>query len=244
VLGADYAQQIKTEILFNSKYENRDYHLAQLHGIRLAVACESEKRRTLATAFIKQATGGENLSGRRPFEMPISFPPAFKLWFGTNHLPRIDDTTISIWRRIHPLPFEASFEGEREVKGYEEKLLEERSGILRSMVDGCVKWMKAGKLNPPDVVRMKMKSYRQDEDVLGSFITDECVIGQELSGGASALYDAYEAWCKKQGEKAETPTAFGRALTEKGYTADRQRGVRVRLGLRLKTFEERQAGDD
>jgi len=199
VLGPDYAQQIKIEILFNSKNDNRDYHLANLHGIRLAAACESEKRRTLATAFIKQATGGENLTGRRPFEMPISFTPNFKLWFGTNYLPRIDDTTISIWRRIHSLPFEASFEGEREVKGYEEKLLEERSGIFKWMVEGCVKWKQAGKLIPPDYVRVKTKAYREDEDVIGGFIADECktkaqtIFEEEPTVVASVLYESYVA---------------------------------------------------
>src|SRR5262249_31288824 len=129
-------------------------------------------------------------------------------------------------------------------------LLEERSGIFKWMVEGCVKWKQAGKLIPPDYVRVKTKAYREDEDVIGGFIADECktkaqtIFEEEPTVVASVLYGSYVAWCKRQSEKEETANAFGRALTEKGYARVKKGSIRMRVGLRLKTLEEKEAGDD
>ena len=234
VWGADYTQQIKAEILCQSRYDNSaEYHLAELYGMRIALACETERRRTLASALIKQWTGGEPIVGRRPYEMPIRFTPTAKLWFSTNHLPKIDDTTESIWRRIYPIPFDAIFKGDNRQEGYEEKLLPEASGILNWMIEGCLAWQRQ-KLNPPKTVRGMAQQYRAEEDLIGNFIQDECVVDHEESESFKDLYAAYATWCKDKGESQENATAFGRALTEKGYDLDRTMNVRSRKGLRLR----------
>ena len=229
-MGPDYAQQVKTEIFFESKGDTRDYHIADLVGVRLAAACEGGKRRTLAATFVKQATGGEQLIGRRPYEMPIHFRPEFKLWFSTNHQPRIDDTSEGMWRRLHPIPFEANFPEDKRIQGYEEVLLTEKSGILNWMLHGCLEWQRKG-LNRPDVIKAKTKEYRQQEDVIGNFIEDCYNVDAENCIPAGELYSAYVEWCKSSGEKPETNTSFGRALSEKGFRPAIIKKQRVRLGL-------------
>src|SRR5262247_1689967 len=173
-MGPDYARQVKTEIFFESKGETRDYHVADLAGVRLAAASEGGKRRTLAAAFVKQATGGEQLVGRRPYEMPIRFSPEFKLWFSTNHQPRVDDTSEGMWRRLHPITFNAVFPEEKRIKGYEEILLQESPGILQWMLAGCLEWQRINGLKPATAVLEKAKEYRAQEDIVGNFISEKC----------------------------------------------------------------------
>jgi P4 family phage/plasmid primase-like protien len=232
-VGPDYAKQVKTEIFFESKSETRDYHIADLAGARLVAACEGGKRRTLAAAFVKQATGGEQLVGRRPYEMPFSFWPQFKLWFSTNHQPRVDDTSEGMWRRLHPVPFKAVFDERRRIKGYEQILLQEAPGIFRWLLEGCLKWQQKGLL-PSEDVRAKAKEYREQEDVVGNFILEKCDKGPDKWVAAGALYEAYTDWCEENGERPENTTTFGRTLSEMGFYPDRINDLRVRKGLCLK----------
>ena len=239
VWGADYTQQIKAEILCQSKNDNSEYHIAELCGVRIALACESELRRRLASALIKQWTGGEPLVGRRPYELPIRFTPIAKLWFSTNHLPKIDDTTDSIWRRIYTIPFDAEFKetkGNRE-KGYETKLLPEASGILNWMIKGCLDWQRF-ELSPPDAVLVRTRAYREEEDLVSNFIQEKCVVDRTEWVRFAELYEAYSNWCTDEGEVPETATAFGRALNEKGFQPEVFKYMRGRTGLRLRKITE------
>src|SRR5262249_39772096 len=169
IVGESYAQQIKAEVLFESRHDNKDVHGADLEGIRFAAGNESTKRRRLATALIKQATGGERLVGRRLYESPVRFIPQFKLWFSTNHEPRIDDTTESIWRRIRKIPFDAYFPIESADRYLSQKLNAEASGILNWLIEGCLAWQRDGLL-PPTEIQTATEEYRQAEDLVGLFV--------------------------------------------------------------------------
>jgi putative DNA primase/helicase len=240
VLGNGYTQQIKAEVLCQSRFDgSADYHIAELVGVRVALACETELRRRLASALIKQWTGGEPLVGRRPYEMPIRFTPIAKLFFSTNHLPKIDDTTTSIWRRIYRIPFNAKFTDESREKGYEEKLLPESSGILNWLIRGCLDWQRQ-ELSPPKIVKDQTAEYQTEEDLVQTFIADKCVIGDDKQWVAFAeLYAAYVEWCNAEGEAALTATALGRALSEKGFEPDTFNHIRGRKGLRLRRIEDK-----
>ena len=173
------------------------------------------------------------MKARRPYEMPIQVEPDFKLWFSTNHKPRIDDTTDAMWRRVFMIPFDAKFTEDKRIKGYEETLIQEASGILNWMIEGCLEWQRT-ELDPPALVKAVTKEYREEEDLIGSFIADNCATDPTDWVAAKDLHESYVKWCDEHRERAETATAFGTALTERGYLPDKKNGIRVRMGLSLK----------
>lgn len=76
-------------------------------------------------------------------------------------------------------------------------------------------------------------------DVLGTYITECCVVGAKQEAPASSLYTSYKLWAEASGENVVTQTAFGIALGERGFESDRfTSGVRkgkakwVGIGLR------------
>ena len=235
ILGPSYAQQIKAEVLLESKFENKDVHLAELDGIRLATAAESDAHRRLSTSLIKQTTSGEMLVGRRLYESPIRFKPQFKLWFSTNHEPQINDSTESIWRRIRKIPFDAYFPEDIADLELPRKLTAESSGILNWMIAGCSGYLNCG-LQQPEEVRQATAEYRQNEDLLGGFIAERCVFDQHGCETLSALYDAYQEWCANNNEEPLSKRQFGQALSEKGILPDRTNAARIRRGLRLRSL--------
>jgi putative DNA primase/helicase len=96
-----------------------------------------------------------------------------------------------------------------------EKLRAECSGILNWAIKGCLDWQRNG-LQKPAVVQAATNEYRNQEDVIGQFLADCCVVNEQGSAGATDLYERYERW---GGELSQT--RFGRSLAERGFISGR-----------------------
>src|SRR5262249_52915232 len=242
-LMGDYGAQIKTEVLLESRYEQKDYHVASLRGKRFVAAVESNMNRRLALGLLKQATGMDRMVGRYPYGRPFEFYPEFKLWLSTNHRPKIDDQTESIWRRIYAVPFTVHFKKPEDVQpNYKgplvdrtlpERLKIELPGILNWAVQGCLDWRKQG-LNPPRAVLEATRQYRQEEDVFGTFLEDCCELRGDATETTAMIYKKYQEWCQENGEKTMTQTAVGRLLSSRGFVGDRDMNGRFWRGLEVK----------
>jgi putative DNA primase/helicase len=243
-LMGDYGAQIKTEVLLESRYEQKGYHVATLRAKRFVAAVESNMNRRLAVGLLKQATGMDRMVGRYPYGRPFEFYPEFKLWLSTNHRPKIDDTTESIWRRIHAVPFTVHFKKPEDVppnysgpvidRTLPEQLKKELPGILNWAIKGSIDWRKRG-LDAPKAVLEATWQYRKEEDVFGTFLEDCCELGDDATETATLIYKRYSEWCEENGEKAMSQTALGKLLPSRGFISDRDsRGERIWRGLGLK----------
>jgi hypothetical protein len=75
-------------------------------------------------------------------------------------------------------------------------------------------------------------------DVLASFIADRCVMSPNARTGATPLYQAYQWWCKDNGEDAANQTAFGLSLRERGFEQDRDPKTRRKVWLGIGLFSD------
>lgn len=55
-------------------------------------------------------------------------------------------------------------------------------------------------------------------DVLAGFLDECCDLGPATRAPATPLFQAYEVWCKRSGERAVSQRAFGVRLAERGFT--------------------------
>ena len=95
-------------------------------------------------------------------------------------------------------------------------------------------------LGVPEAVGAATREYRDDEDMLGEFVSEMCVTGGAFACAGGALFSAWSAWREGRGERPGSSIAFGKALEQAGYRAEkRSKGVRYRLGIDL---NERVAG--
>jgi putative DNA primase/helicase len=61
------------------------------------------------------------------------------------------------------------------------------------MVLGCLEWQEIG-LAPPTIVKEAVAEYRRDEDILGDFIQDCCVVKDGCSVKSADVYTAFKIW--------------------------------------------------
>ncbi|MGH8488149.1 MAG: DNA primase family protein [Gammaproteobacteria bacterium] len=224
------------ELLMAKRGDRHPTELADLHGARLVTAIESGEGRRLNESLIKQVTGGDPVKARRMREDFWPFTPQFKLWLATNHRPDSRGTDHAIWRRLSLIPFTVVFHdpdsGETPVKdvAMAAKLRAELPGILNWSLEGCRAWQQDG-LRPPAVVKQAVAAYRQDMDVIASFVDECCVVGPGKSATAADLYRSYVQWSEAAGEKPETKTSFGLRLRERGFEPGAVKNTRVWRGI-------------
>ena len=80
--------------------------LADLAGMRLVCAIETDEGKRLAEALIKQLTGGtDTIKARFLFEEYFEYRPQFKVFLATNHKPKVNPSDDALWERIRLIPF-------------------------------------------------------------------------------------------------------------------------------------------
>jgi putative DNA primase/helicase len=235
----EYALQTPTETFMTQSHDSIPNDVARLKGARFVSAIETEEGKRLAVARIKQLTGGDTVAARFMRAEWFEFRPSFKAWLGTNHRPNIPDTTESIWRRILLLPFTAHFTADQRDLTLREKLRAELPGILAWAIKGCLEWQRLrseGKnlvLVAPHAVSAATAEYRSEQDTLGGFLGEFCVIERQAETSARQLFAAYERWCEQSGERPVSQRTFGTALRERGYSRLKRKGVIVWGGVGL-----------
>jgi putative DNA primase/helicase len=223
--------------------------LARLPGARLVTAAEPPEGARLDEGKIKEITGGEPIVARHLNQGFFTFRPVFKALISTNHHPTIRGVDHGIWRRIRLLPFLEQITEAEVDRDLETKLLEEGPAILQWMLTGVEEWFAMG-LRPPAAAIAAVENYRADQDPVGEFLKDACVLttgfdpatSRAYETSAKDLYAAYKKWCDGQALEPMTPRTFGTKLTARGIDRRKTGGVKVYLGIVVKVTH--QAGYD
>ena len=113
-----------------------------------------------------------------------------------------------------------------------EKLKVELPGILAWAVRGCVARQRDG-LGTPEVVKAATKAYQQEQDTLGAFLGECCVVEPGATATKKDVFARYQKWAGESGEKAVGKIEFGKALKERGAQEDRVTAARSWWGIGL-----------
>ena len=232
-LLGEYGSAIEFKTLMHGGASDKGDDLAPLRGVRFVAASESEQGKRLNEALVKQMTGGDPLRVRHLYGKFFTFVPTFKIWLVTNHKPVIVGTDRGIWRRLRMIPFNARFEGGNADKELPVKLRSELPGILAWAVRGALAWQRDG-LNVPFSVAEATEGYRQEMDVLGTFLAERTAVFPEGRATIAQIYDAYKTFIEDSGMQPMSKFALSRALEERGFKQAKSGSERYwkELGLR------------
>jgi len=235
-LLGDYGQQAPPET-FLERRDTIPNDIARLRGARFVSATEIAEGRRLNEALVKRMTGGDTMTARFMRAEYFEFKPTFTPWLATNHRPEIHGTDEAIWRRIHLIPFDVTIPpGERD-PDLPAKLRRELPGILNWAIDGYTSWRADG-LNPPVAVVAATTEYRNDSDVLGSFIEECCDAGAGFTATKSELHTRYGCWAAQNGAETLTMKVFASRLKDRGFKDGRTGSSRFWVGIRLRRDDE------
>ena len=215
--------------------------VAALASRRLVVSSETNESSRLNEARVKALTGSDTITARLLYKEFFEFGPTAKYWLAVNHVPSVKDDSHGFWRRVRLIPFLHTFEEHQQDPHLKEELQAEAPGILAWMVSGCLEWQKRG-LDCPQMVKSATESFRQQMDVVGEFIEDECVLDTGAEVSSADIWATYLDYCEANREQHPlTRREFSARLEAKRLSRsrmdDRMR-TRIWKGVRLKTSLE------
>ena len=236
----EYASLLQVDTLMvRQESNNMQADLADLRGARFVMTSETEEGQRLAQAKLKRITQGMGkIKACRKYENPIEFDETHKLWIDTNSRPiirAVDDKAT--FNRLHPIPFTQTIPKEEIDKALPRKLLAEAEGILAWAVRGELKRRKYGLDKPPEVSEAN-EEWRAENDQLGRFIEDCCVLLDGARARARRLYESYRKWAEGSGEATMTETAFCKRIKAKGFRKDNTRAGVDYCGIGLRSEME------
>lgn len=240
-LAGDYAGSIPIESFLDNGIKRRGDQatpdLARLPGVRFLRVSEPERGSRLNEGLVKMVTGGDPVDARHLNKGFFTFLPDFKMTISGNHKPDIKDNSDGIWRRMQLVPWAVTVPREEIDRDLPKKLKDEASGILNRLLEGLVDW-RANGLIEPDQVRMATEAYRDQSDELGRFLSDTCIVGEDMPNrpirvGAKLLHDTYLAWCEQAGGASWKIGGFKKAMIDKGFVQKASDGMKW-LGVDLR----------
>lgn len=173
---------------------------AEIFGVRFLSGSEIKEDTKLNEKLLKDITGGDSISGRFLYARSFDFSPMAKLWLYGNHDPAIKGTDEGIWGRVKKVPFVRQFVGGKADKRLGQTLLQESSGILNWLIEGCLLWQKEG-LDDPEAVKAAVDQYRQDQDEIGRFLKEKTRNNPNQGVHHQNMFRAYTVWADEQGMK-------------------------------------------
>jgi putative DNA primase/helicase len=196
-----------------------------LRGVRLVIAYETEQGRSWAISKLKMMTGGDPISARFMRQDFFTYLPQFKVMILGNHKPALQNVDVAVRRRFHLIPFTVEIRDGEQDKELPEKLKAEYPAILGWMMHGCDEWQRIG-LAPPKAVLAATSNYLADEDSVGAWIAEFCVLDPVKYATLGDLFTSWKGWAEANGERPGTRKQLAGLLdAQSGLRRHRQPGT-------------------
>lgn len=238
-LAGDYAGAIGIESLLDTGQQRRGDQatpdLAELPAVRFLRVSEPKKGMAWNDGLIKQLTGGDPVKARHLNKGFFTYFPHFKMTISGNTKPNVRDLSHGMWARMQLVPWNVVLQEDQLDRDLPARLKAEGSGILNRLLEGLIDWRTNG-LIVPDAVKDATRAYRDQSDVLGRFLAQCCVIGDDgrrVRVKASELWETFEAWAQATGSPEWKRTGFVNAMKERRFEQIVSNGVYwVKVALR------------
>lgn len=236
VLGT-YSGNISADMLTVGCRRNVKPELAEAKGKRMMIAAELEEGMRLNTANVKQLCSTDEIYAEKKYKDPFSYTPTHTLVLYTNHLPKVGAIDRGTWRRLIVIPFDATIEGNADIKNYADYLFENAGGaILAWIIEGAKKVIADNyRISPPKKVRDAIARYKDNNDWLANFLSEKCVVDPSFEAKSGEVYNEYRIFCNQMGEYTRSTTDFYSAIETAGFERYRNGKGRFIKGLRLKS---------
>jgi len=149
----------------------------------------------------------------------------------SNYKPKIKGIDKGIWRRVKLVPLYKDFTATID-KDLRDKLIVELPQIAGWLCKGFKLYLEEGLIEPKKVSQ-ETKEYKEESDIVQTWINENCEIEKGAWTKATDLFNDFVLWCKKNQENVFTQTAFGRNMGKKFKRLTFSTG-KVYTGLKLR----------
>lgn len=212
LLGTDNYSSLALEEIGNR------FKTAELFGKLANLGDDISSQYIENNAVFKKLVTGETVNVERKGKDPFDFNNYAKLIFSANTLPRINDTTDGLMRRLIIIPFNAKFSSrDADFDPFiKDKLVTDQAMkyFLRIALNGLKRVLGQKKFTLPEIVNHEMKAYERINNPVLAFLDEDPKVEHELTRD---VYLKYSTWCHENGLRALSQIQFSRELCKHGY---------------------------
>lgn len=199
------------------------FKTAELYGKLANIGDDISNNYIPDNSTFKKLVTGETVNVERKGRDPFDFTNYSKLIFSANEMPRINDTSNGLMRRLVIIPFNATFSVKDDDFDpfIKDKLLADDAleYLLRISIDALKRILAHRKFTTVAAVEEEIKEYEKINNPILTFI-DENKLENEPT---KEMYLKYSAWCVESGLKALSKIQFSREICKRGYKTKRMR---------------------
>lgn len=167
-------------------------------------------------SMFKKVTSGDRITAEFKGLKPFNFRPYCTPIYSANNMPRIEDTTGAVKRRIVPISFDAKFskadpDYNPRVK-YQLKTDEAIEYLIKIAVDGLRRLLKNDEFTMPDKSKKLLEFIDYANNPLIGFVEEygeENIVNQPVD----KVFDAYRSYCVVDNIKLAGKTTFRKNLS-------------------------------
>lgn len=210
------------------------FKTAELFGKLVNIGDDISKGYIKETSVFKKLSTGETLNVERKGKDPFDFTNYAKLIFSANEMPRMNDYSDGLGRRLQIVPFKAKFSPDD--SDYDpfitDKLLSDESMyyILNLAFNALKRLLNNKKFTQSKAIESEMEKYKEENNPIISFINNEEI---ELERRVvKVVYEEYRIYCNENGFQAVSNISFSKQIRQLyGYASKQQRvdGENVRI---------------
>jgi P4 family phage/plasmid primase-like protien len=191
---------------YRSVSEQASPILAETRGKRFISLDEADSNDQINVGFIKQITGGDEITARKLNSVPITFKPKFKLVLTCNELPRIPSDDDGTWRRIRVVEFVSKFcDNPDPNKPYEFLIdrtltnkLEQLKEVFMYMLIQIYQnsYIINGIIEPKEVTKNTFE-YKKNNDIYLEFIEESIIEESTSSFGIDDIFPKFKMFLQE-----------------------------------------------
>ena len=190
------------------------FSLATSLGKLANIVCESGAEiSTYAENVLATYTAGDSMSFFRKYLDPIDAVPTAKVILSTNELPKFQDKTQGVWRRLIFCPFEKTYTEKDQDKNLADKLAMHLPGVLNWALEGIGLLKEyAGFVSPNKCVEA-LADYQLRMNPARGYLRETYELESQAEGiPCNGVYKAYTVWCDANGHRPLNSSNFGREV--------------------------------
>jgi putative DNA primase/helicase len=184
--------------------------------LNVSLDLSSETLSNKAVSCIKRITGGDGMTIQRKYLSSVEFNRKVKFVFASNHVLHINNDDPAFWRRLVYLPFEYTVPDDEKDNQLNQRIWDERNGIVTRALFYAKKLAEANYVFPSTPVIDSYQAQLQgiSESSIESFLQDCCELDENAKTAVSTLFNHYEAYCQMNGLVSVNCSVFKRFLEE------------------------------
>ncbi|SFJ26501.1 putative DNA primase/helicase [Terrisporobacter glycolicus] len=228
LLGEDNVSSVSLKEL------NDRFKTFQLDGKLANIGDDISNEYIQDNSTFKKLVTGEKVNVERKGRDPYDFKNYSKLIFSANELPRINDLSGGLKRRILFIPFNAVFS--KKDPDYDpfikDKITtpEALEYLLKIAIDGLYRILDNNNITVSKASQEVWNEYEQINNPVVSFIEENKIENESIND----VFRKYQMWCVESGLKPLSKIVFGKEVRKQGYNSNKS--IRVE-GKQVKIYK-------